>query len=128
VTDQPDNQGTYSLVLAFSEPSDDFEGALSRAAAIIRDRLQTTDVAAMRLLADAAADAARLMESAPAPERRRIPRRIRADVLTGACCATCGATANLQVDHIIARSKGGPDARWNLQPLCAPCNQVKGVS
>ena len=33
---------------------------------------------------------------------------------------------NLEVDHIVAKSKGGTDARRNLQLLCSSCNRIKG--
>ena len=44
-------------------------------------------------------------------------------------CAGCGEhfeMRNLEVDHIIARSKGGTDHIDNLQLLCGHCNRVKG--
>lgn len=46
-------------------------------------------------------------------------------------CAYCGADGNangvaLEMDHIIAWSKGGPTNVNNLQPLCGPCNKLKG--
>jgi len=42
-------------------------------------------------------------------------------------CATCGATDDLQIDHIVPVRKGGPNVEFNLQVLCAPCNQSKGA-
>ena len=44
-------------------------------------------------------------------------------------CAGCGehfAARHLEVDHVIARSKGGTDHLGNLQLLCPHCNRVKG--
>ena len=44
-------------------------------------------------------------------------------------CAGCGehfAARHLEVDHIIARSKGGTDHLQNLQLLCGHCNRTKG--
>ena len=44
-------------------------------------------------------------------------------------CAACGehfAARHLEVDHIIARSKGGTDHLDNLQLLCSHCNRTKG--
>ena len=47
----------------------------------------------------------------------------------GGHCNGCGEhfeKRNLEVDHIIARAKGGTDHRENLQLLCGHCNRVKG--
>lgn len=44
-------------------------------------------------------------------------------------CAGCGThfeARHLEVDHIIAVSKGGTDHISNLQLLCANCNRIKG--
>ncbi len=41
-------------------------------------------------------------------------------------CKTHFEARNLEVDHIIARSKGGTDHLENLQLLCGHCNRVKG--
>ena len=44
-------------------------------------------------------------------------------------CAGCGEhfpQRNLEIDHIIAKSKGGTDHIGNLQLLCGNCNRVKG--
>ena len=43
-------------------------------------------------------------------------------------CAQCGATDDIQADHRISIANGGPDCRLNLQPLCKPCNQRKGIA
>ena len=45
------------------------------------------------------------------------------------CCNGCRKSfdpVNLEIDHIIPRSKGGPNTFPNLQLLCAHCNRVKG--
>jgi 5-methylcytosine-specific restriction endonuclease McrA len=42
-------------------------------------------------------------------------------------CAYCGAkNVPLEIEHIIARSKGGSDRVSNLTLACTPCNQEKG--
>jgi hypothetical protein len=43
-------------------------------------------------------------------------------------CVKCGRSSpvvQLQVDHIVPRSKGGPDIEANLQTLCNECNAGK---
>ena len=47
----------------------------------------------------------------------------------GGDCNGCGEhfrLRNLDVDHIIARKRGGTDHLENLQLLCGQCNSVKG--
>ena len=47
----------------------------------------------------------------------------------GGNCQGCGQhflLNNLEVDHIIARARGGTDEIGNLQLLCGHCNKVKG--
>ena len=47
----------------------------------------------------------------------------------GGHCAGCGdhfEARHLEVDHIIARKRGGTDATDNLQLLCGNCNRIKG--
>ena len=41
-------------------------------------------------------------------------------------CQLCGATERIEIDHILALSKGGTNHIDNLQPLCKPCNSGKG--
>jgi 5-methylcytosine-specific restriction endonuclease McrA len=46
----------------------------------------------------------------------------------GRRCAYCGATnVPLQVEHIIARARGGSDRISNLTLACKPCNTRKGT-
>jgi len=40
-------------------------------------------------------------------------------------CAYCGSTDNLTIDHIVPRSKGGPDFTKNCLCACHSCNQDK---
>ena len=42
-------------------------------------------------------------------------------------CIYCGAAAQEQ-DHIVARSMGGHNKRWNLAPACIRCNRTKGAN
>lgn len=42
-----------------------------------------------------------------------------------ACMACCAQSKGLNVDHIIAKSKGGTDELANLQILCWLCNRTK---
>lgn len=47
----------------------------------------------------------------------------------GGNCMGCGEhflAANLEIDHIVPRAKGGTDHLDNLQLLCGHCNRVKG--
>lgn len=41
-------------------------------------------------------------------------------------CRLCGSTEQLEVDHIIPRSRGGQSYPSNLQTLCKRCNMSKG--
>ena len=43
-------------------------------------------------------------------------------------CAYCGSGKELSMDHIIPRSKGGPDFTKNVVCCCVKCNQDKGQS
>ncbi|MEG6507059.1 HNH endonuclease [Nitratidesulfovibrio sp. 1201_IL3209] len=57
-------------------------------------------------------------------------RRLRADVLRDEpLCRECArqgrVTPATDVDHIVARSRGGTDDRANLQPLCHRCHSRK---
>ncbi len=47
--------------------------------------------------------------------------------LPQACCY-CGSTANLSLDHLIPRLKGGADEADNLVWACRSCNSSKGAS
>ncbi len=49
-------------------------------------------------------------------------------IQSGDCagCSTHFQVRNLEVDHIIARAKGGTDHPDNLQLLCGSCNRIKG--
>jgi 5-methylcytosine-specific restriction endonuclease McrA len=40
-------------------------------------------------------------------------------------CARCGATEDLQLDHVIPRFLDGKPSRENAQTLCRRCNREK---
>lgn len=60
-------------------------------------------------------------------ERDPIPLTLRRLVLErdGERCRTCGRTTNLQLDHVMPWSAGGPDTATNLRVLCADCNTTR---
>ncbi|MEA5592919.1 HNH endonuclease [Rivularia sp. UHCC 0363] len=74
-------------------------------------------------------------KSATKPQSKRsryIPSSIRVSVLhrDKYKCVFCGRNAKqvqLEVDHIIAFSKGGSSNLNNLQTLCIDCNRGKGA-
>lgn len=43
----------------------------------------------------------------------------------GQVCAYCGATGRLEWEHIIPRSRRGPESIDNLVLSCGPCNRAK---
>jgi len=57
--------------------------------------------------------------------RRKITRRA-VFARDGWACQYCGSRANLTVDHVIPRSKGGGSSWDNIVASCAPCNRRKG--
>jgi len=57
--------------------------------------------------------------------RRKITRRA-VFARDGWECQYCGSRANLTVDHVIPRSKGGESTWENIVASCAPCNRRKG--
>ena len=45
-------------------------------------------------------------------------------------CVYCGSrktARTLEIDHIVPVVRGGPNDKSNLQVICAPCNQRKGI-
>lgn len=49
------------------------------------------------------------------------------DALLGQPCAYCGATENIELDHIVPIARGGAHDLENLAPACLPCNRSKGA-
>ncbi|RMF61670.1 MAG: HNH endonuclease [Bacteroidetes bacterium] len=41
-------------------------------------------------------------------------------------CQYCGSREQLTIDHIVPKSRGGPDTWENLVAACVPCNNRKG--
>ena len=41
-------------------------------------------------------------------------------------CQYCGSRDRLTLDHVLPKSRGGPDAWENLVAACVPCNNRKG--
>jgi hypothetical protein len=74
-----------------------------------------------------------LLGNAPSRKKQRraaLPLNVRWDVLKwdDYRCVKCGARppdVELEVDHIVAVSRGGTDDFANLRTLCRPCNQGK---
>ncbi|MDX1419010.1 MAG: HNH endonuclease [Rubricoccaceae bacterium] len=52
--------------------------------------------------------------------RRNVLRR------DGHRCQYCGSRERLTLDHVLPKSRGGPDAWDNLVAACVPCNNRKG--
>lgn len=60
-----------------------------------------------------------------------VSNRLRFEVLRrdNYACRYCGAKApfaELHVDHVVPRSRGGGDDPWNLTAACVDCNMAKG--
>lgn len=45
----------------------------------------------------------------------------------GNCCAYCSATGDMNLEHVIPISKGGPHDIGNIIPACFSCNMSKGT-
>ena len=48
-------------------------------------------------------------------------------VLNGEFCAYCGTTVSLQWEHIVPKSRSGPDTIDNMVLSCAKCNREKAT-
>lgn len=65
--------------------------------------------------------------------RRANVRRLRQDererifARDGCCCAVCGSTSSLVIDHIVPVASGGGKAATNLRVLCRRCNSERNL-
>ena len=41
------------------------------------------------------------------------------------CCAYCGSSKDIQIEHVIPKSKHGPHCMANIIPACKKCNSSK---
>lgn len=46
----------------------------------------------------------------------------------GNCCAYCGVSGDMQIEHVIPLSKGGAHDAMNIVPACPPCNYSKNTT
>lgn len=62
-------------------------------------------------------------------ERDPIPPAVRWEIhqRDGYRCVYCGEEGELQLDHVIPYSRGGPDTYENLVSACRTCNRTKGA-
>lgn len=61
--------------------------------------------------------------------RKPVPHKVRKAVFERDAyrCVCCGTHLDLTLDHKIPVSKGGDNTMENLQAMCMPCNNRKGV-
>ena len=111
---------------------DDEGFAAADVVALVRDRERRRDSKLERAHAALTATDAltRLDGAGGRSARAAIPRETRLAVWKrdGGRCVACGASFDLQYDHVIPLALGGADTVENLQILCAPCNQEKGAA
>lgn len=46
----------------------------------------------------------------------------------GNCCAYCGVSGDMQIEHVVPLSKGGAHDAMNIVPACQRCNYSKHVT
>lgn len=61
---------------------------------------------------------------------RKVGKLLREEVMErdGHQCVRCGSKENLQIDHILPQSAGGPHIKENLRVLCRSCNAARPVA
>jgi len=107
------------------------------------DQLEAEDVEALVLrsekrkqsakdLALAQARAEVFGEQSPSGRERRrpIPEAVRHEVWRRdqGQCVDCGSRENLEFDHIVPVSAGGPNTARNIDLRCESCNRMKGAT
>ena len=110
-----------------------FKGAIYESE---QDEDEDDVVAHVRVLAARSDDSRRsIRTAADALDRSRdrrepIPREVRYTVWErdGGKCVECGASFDLQYDHIIPLAFGGANRTENIQLLCGDCNRRKGAT
>lgn len=62
------------------------------------------------------------------PPKSKDIKKIRFEEQGGICngCQKAFSFDDFEEDHIVAKSRGGPDTDENIQLLCGPCNRIKG--
>lgn len=99
------------------------------------DALSATDVKALALQRAKREDrklksAHALMNGHASRSRPPLPTDLVRAIIArdGQRCVECGATEDLQIDHILPIALGGATSEGNLQALCADCNRAKSDS
>src|SRR5919206_339280 len=126
--------GTSGRVLVLNATYEPINVCTVRRAVVllIKEKAELLDQAAWRLHSEHATHprpvVIRLVAYVKVPRdthRRKITRRavFARDSWT---CQYCGSRANLTVDHVVPRSKGGLSSWENIVASCAPCNRRKG--
>lgn len=59
------------------------------------------------------------------PRRNDAPWRNECIALYGEWCRVCGTSRDIQLDHVVPRSQGGPSVVENGLPLCRPHHEDK---
>jgi 5-methylcytosine-specific restriction endonuclease McrA len=101
---------------------------------LLKDKAQVVEAAQTRLRAENFSMAVplviRLTAFVPIPHRMPLPLSRRTvlarDMYTCQYCGAQPAKAELTIDHVIPRSRGGATTWENVVTACAPCNRRKG--